>query len=90
MKKNFGKKLDNVGAVVGLSVLCLVCLSGAGWLFFNPISGGLEAAFWGALFLQVVLLSVAIFCICLIIRYFEKKREARLREEEKMTGIKLL
>lgn len=90
MKKNFGKKLDNVGAVVGLSVWCLVCLFGAGWLFFNPIAGSLEVAFWGTSFLQVVLLGVAIFCICLIIRYFEIKREARLREEEKRTGVKLL
>ena len=89
MKKKTLRKLDNAIAVVGLSVAVMCSLFVACWLFFNPV-GNTDLAFWGTLFLQVVLLGVAIFGIYLIIRYFEKKHEARLLEEEKRTGIKLL
>lgn len=89
MKKDFLKKFDKAIAVGGLSIACVACCFLAGWFFFEPV-GNSDLAFWGVLFLQVLLFGVAVFCIYRIFRFFEKKREARLLEEEKRTGIKLL
>lgn len=90
MKKTL-RKFDNAIAVGGLSVASVFCLILAGSLFFEPVyASSPEISFWGTIVFQVVLIGCSVLCAYLVVKYFEKKREARLREEEERTGLKLL